>query len=61
MDAIVYTRNDDEYDLIKTTLSGSYVYYGKYDGENPTKYRVLDKASDKFGVTGGSLFLCRKK
>ena len=37
--------------------SGSYVYYGKYDGMNPTKYRVLDKASDKFGVTGGSLFL----
>ena len=37
--------------------SGSYVYYGKYDGTNPTKYRVLDKASDKFGITGGSLFL----
>ena len=37
--------------------SGSYVYYGKYGGTNPTKYRVLDKASDKFGVTGGSLFL----
>ena len=36
---------------------GSYVYYGKYDGTNPTRYRVLDMASDKFGVTGGSLFL----
>ena len=37
--------------------SGSYVYYGKFDDTNPTRYRVLDKASDKFGVTGGSLFL----
>lgn len=35
---------------------GSYVYYGKYDG-NTTKYRVLDKASTDFGVEGGSLFL----
>lgn len=37
--------------------TGSYVYYGKYDGTNPTKYRVLDKASSDFGVTGGSLLL----
>ena len=36
---------------------GSYVYYGKYDGSNSTKYRVLDKASNSFGVNGGSLFL----
>lgn len=37
--------------------SGSYVYYGKYDGTNPTKYRVLDKASSDFGVNGKSLLL----
>ncbi len=30
--------------------SGSFVYYGKYDGTNPTKYRVLDKDSSDFGV-----------
>lgn len=36
---------------------GNYVYYGKYDGTNPTKYRVLDPSSTAFGVTGGSLFL----
>ncbi len=36
---------------------GSFVYYGKYDGTNPTKYRVLDKASTDFGVSGGSLLL----
>ncbi len=36
---------------------GSYVYYGKYDGTNPTRYRVLDKASGDFGVYGGSLLL----
>ena len=36
--------------------SGSFVYYGIYNGI-PTKFRVLDKASDKFGVVGGSLFL----
>lgn len=44
----------------ETTASawaGSYVYYGKYDGTNPTKYRVLDKASSDFGVSGGSLLL----
>ena len=40
-----------------TAWAGSYVYYGKYDGTNPTKYRVLDKASDDFGVEGGSLLL----
>nr|MCR5487905.1 DUF6273 domain-containing protein [Lachnospiraceae bacterium] len=40
-----------------SSWSGSYVYYGKYNGSNPTKYRVLDKASDKFGVEGRSLFL----
>ena len=34
----------------------SYVYYGKYSG-SPVKYRVLDKASTDFGVTGGSLLL----
>ena len=43
----------------KTTdaWTGNYVYYGKYDGTNPTKYRVLDKASNDFGVTGKSLLL----
>ena len=40
-----------------TAWAGSYVYYGKYDGENPTKYRVLDTASADFGVDGGSLLL----
>ncbi len=38
-----------------TPWTGSYVYYGKYDGINPTKYRVLDKATTKFG--GNTLFL----
>ena len=33
-----------------------YVYYGKYNGK-PVKYRVLDTASDEFGVEGGSMFL----
>ncbi len=42
--------------------SGSYVYYGNYDESNDgtaeaTKYRVLDKASTDFGVSGGSLLL----
>ena len=37
--------------------AGSYVYYGKYDGTSPTKYRVLDRASNDFGVSGGSLLL----
>ena len=37
--------------------NGSYVYYGKFGGKDPTKYRVLDKASTVFGVEGGSLFL----
>ncbi|MCR5251565.1 MAG: hypothetical protein K6E50_13265, partial [Lachnospiraceae bacterium] len=36
---------------------GSYVYYGKYNGEDATKYRVLDKASEDFGVKGGSILL----
>ncbi|MBO6299364.1 MAG: hypothetical protein J6N53_11025, partial [Lachnospiraceae bacterium] len=49
--------NPDEPANDTDAWSGSYVYYGRYDGTNPTKYRVLDKASDKFGVTGGSLFL----
>ena len=40
-----------------TAWAGSYVYYGKYDGTSPTKYRVLDKASNDFGVDGGSLLL----
>ena len=40
-----------------TAWAGSYVYYGKYDGTNPTKYRVLDKASSDFGVSGDSLLL----
>jgi len=40
-----------------TAWTGSYVYYGKYDGTNPTKYRVLDRASNDFGVSGGSLLL----
>jgi hypothetical protein len=40
-----------------TAWAGSYVYYGKYDGTSPTKYRVLDKASNDFGVAGGSLLL----
>ena len=31
-----------------TAWTGSYVYYGKYDGK-PVKYRVLDKASMDFG------------
>ncbi len=35
---------------------GSFVYYGKYNGQ-PVKYRVLDKDSADFGVEGGSLFL----
>lgn len=34
--------------------TGSYVYYGKYDGTNPTKYRVLDKASTDFSVGGAA-------
>lgn len=29
--------------------NGSYVYYGNYDGSNPTKYRVLDKNAAEFG------------
>ena len=33
-----------------------YVYYGKYNGV-PLKYRVLDPASDDFGVEGRSLLL----
>lgn len=37
--------------------TGNYVYYGKYDGTNPTRYRVLDPSSAAFGVTGGSLLL----
>lgn len=37
--------------------AGDYVYYGKYDGTNPTKYRVLDPNSAAFGVTGGSMLL----
>ncbi len=41
----------------ESAWSGSYVYYGKFDGTHPTKYRVLDSASNNFGVTGGSLFL----
>ena len=35
--------------------SGSYVYYGKYNESDPTKYRVLDKEATKFG--GNTLFL----
>ena len=43
-----------------TLWSGSYVYYGKYDTDGddiaePVKYRVLDKATTKFG--GNTLFL----
>ncbi len=43
-----------------TPWTGSYVYYGKYDtnGDDiaePVKYRVLDKATTKFG--GNTLFL----
>ena len=41
----------------ESAWSGSYMYYGKFDGTHPTKYRVLDSASNNFGVTGGSLFL----
>ena len=41
---------------VTSSWIGSYVYYGKYEG-NPTRYRVLDKASDDFGVNAGSLFL----
>lgn len=37
--------------------AGDYVYYGKYDGTNPTKYRVLDPNSAAFGVMGGSMLL----
>jgi len=37
--------------------AGNYVYYGKYDGTSPTKYRVLDRASSDFDVAGGSLLL----
>ena len=40
-----------------TAWAGNYVYYGKYDGTSPTKYRVLDMASNDFGVAGGSLLL----
>ena len=29
--------------------SGSYVYYGKYDGQTPDKYRVLTKYTDRYG------------
>lgn len=35
--------------------NGGYVYYGKYDGINPTKYRVLDKGATEFG--GNTMFL----
>ena len=35
--------------------NGDYVYYGKYDGSNPTKYRVLDKDATEFG--GNTMFL----
>ena len=34
----------------------NYVYFGKYNG-NALRYRVLDKASQDFGVSGGSLLL----
>ena len=34
----------------------SYVYYGRYGG-TPTRYRVLDRNSWNFGVSGGSLLL----
>ncbi|MCR5418234.1 MAG: DUF6273 domain-containing protein [Lachnospiraceae bacterium] len=37
--------------------TGSYVYYGKYDGKTPTKYRMLDKASHDFGISCGSMLL----
>lgn len=36
---------------------GSYVYYGKYNGRKPTRYRVLDKVSGDFRVSGGSMLL----
>ena len=39
-----------------TAWTGSYVYYGKYNNTS-TKYRVLDKASNDFGVVGSSLLL----
>ncbi len=37
--------------------SGSYVYYGKNYYREPARYRVLDKASDRFTETGKCLFL----
>ena len=36
---------------------GSYVYYGKYNGRKPTRYRILDKVSGDFRVSGGSMLL----
>ncbi|MCR5458433.1 MAG: hypothetical protein K6F51_00895 [Acetatifactor sp.] len=35
----------------------SFVYYGSYNGTDPTTYRVLDRNSEDFGVAGGSLLL----
>ena len=45
-----------------TEWRGSYVYFGKYDANGdgtaePVRYRVLDKASGDFGVSGRSLLL----
>ncbi|MBP5606660.1 MAG: hypothetical protein J6X66_00115, partial [Lachnospiraceae bacterium] len=44
-------------DDIYESWSGSFVYYGKYNGSDPTIYRVLDKDSYEFGVPGEGLFL----
>ena len=49
--------NPVEPESTDSAWNGSYVYYGKYDGTNPTKYRVLDRASADFGVNGQSLLL----
>ena len=51
-------RSDTVWVLYNQEFGGqwSYVYYGKYNGK-PVRYRVLDRASNDFGVPGGSLLL----
>ena len=43
-------KNPDEPLNTDSEWSGSYVYYGKYDGTNPTRYRVLDTQSTDFNT-----------
>ena len=42
--------------ILKCWCNWSYVYFGQYNG-TPVRYRVLNRASNEYGVDGGSLFL----